>query len=926
MMHLGTIFMSRLQGIVMTQVNIAILPKKPNKKSLLLPKIDAKAFGASIAKGIAHLALGKFEDLPADAVDAAVPLGLKDDSPEGLAYSLLQKSLSRAVFDVISDSQVEIDEDLKIDAFQEIISDSIHDMQINRDFLKNPLASKVSTILVDPFIMWLERLGNPRSTATTIANRLPGSIPFALHQEWSSNPKKYESLLDSITSPFIDAAENEYSWKLYQSKLQAKLEESIFGEPFGLRQIYIPLNATYETKPLCKPASDFKVERNVVSLIHELDLWVSNDRPELTVRTICGGPGCGKSSFSKIYASHVFTNNGIKTILIPLHFIDPTRDFSDEVGRFVKDEGILKSNPIAKENLTAPLLIILDGLDELASQGQAANITAKNFVRSVQQTIDRLNMQKSLVKVLFSGREVVIQNNESEFRQVGQVLTILPYHVAKDVKKNYTDPNNLLDIDLSEAWWKNYGELTGRPFSGLPDDLKRKDLREIIDQPLLNYLLALSYCRGRLNFNIGVNLNEIYSDLIDAIYERGYENGRRHESIRSIDLQSFLLILEEIGLAAWHGDGRTTTVSEIEYYCREGGFGDQLDAFQDGAKAGITSLLAAFFFRQHGSRPKGDPTFVFTHKSFGEYLAARRIIRAVKDILEEKSRRDTIGRARGRGWSDQECLKHWAEVCGPTALSQNILMFIRSEIQLMEGKECEAAQDCLVQLFNIVLSSAMPMEKLTHLQNFETFIFQSRNSEEALLAVMNSCAQRNQKISEIVHPTQTTFGTWFKRIQEQRNGPQSSLAAGCLSWMNLNSTCFDFADFWGANVSHSTFIAARGHRIVLGAGNASYADFSQSNFEGGNFRRTDFRNASFESAYLEEADFSSAYFGETNFRGSKLNDAVMINTDESACDFTDAHRRNIRKTRGRGATAAASQKSKMAIPQSRTDRKGSGEL
>jgi uncharacterized protein YjbI with pentapeptide repeats len=913
--------MPKSQGIVMSQVNIAIPAKKPNKKNVLLPKVDAKAFGAAIAKGIAHLALGKFEDIPGDAVDAAVSLGLKDDSPESLAYFLLQKSLSRAIFEVINDSQIKIDEDIKINDFQKIISDNIHDVQINRDFLKNPLASEVSTILVDPLIMWLERLGIPRSTATTIANRLPGSIPFALHQEWSSNPKKYELLLDAINSPFIDAVEDEYSWTLYQSKLQAKLEESIFGEPFGLRQIYIPLNATYETKPSCKPASDFKVQRNVVSLIHELDSWVNNDRPELTVRTICGGPGCGKSSFSKIYASHAFTKKRIKTILIPLHFIDPTRDFSDEVGRFVKDEGILKSNPIAKENLTAPLLIILDGLDELASQGQAANITAKNFVRSVQQTIDRLNMQKSLVKVLFSGREVVVQNNESEFRQAGQVLTILPYQIPKELKRNYEDPQKLLDVDLSEAWWKNYGELTGRPFSGLPDDLKRKDLREIIDQPLLNYLLALSYCRGRLNFNIGVNLNEIYSDLIDAIYERGYENGRRHESIRSIDLQSFLLILEEIGLAAWHGDGRTTTVSEIEHYCREGGFGDQLDAFQDGAKAGITSLLAAFFFRQHGSRPKGDPTFVFTHKSFGEYLAARRIIRAVRDILEEKSRRDTIGRARGRGWSDQECLKHWAEVCGPTALSQNILMFIRSEIQLMDGKECEAAQECLVQLFNVVLGSAMPMEKLTHLQSFETFLFQARNAEEALLAVMNSCAQRNQKVSEIFHPTQTSFGSWFKRIQEQRNGPQSSLAAGCLSWLNLNSTCFDFADLWGANVSNSTFIGARGHRIVLASANASHANFSKSNFEGGYFRSTDLRNASFESADLEQANFTNAYFDATNFRNSKLNDALTPDIDESACDFTGASREKLRKSRARGVAAASSHSSKRALAQSQTDRK-----
>ena len=47
------------------------------------------------------------------------------------------------------------------------------------------------------------------------------------------------------------------------------------------------------------------------------------------------------------------------------------------------------------------------------------------------------------------------------------------------------------------------------------------------------------------------------------MHERGYEKHRPYGPIRHMTLDNFTRVLEEIGLAAWHGDGRTTTVREI---------------------------------------------------------------------------------------------------------------------------------------------------------------------------------------------------------------------------------------------------------------------------------------------------------------------------------------------------------------------------
>jgi hypothetical protein len=281
-----------------------------------------------------------------------------------------------------------------------------------------------------------------------------------------------------------------------------------------------------------------------------------------------------------------------------------------------------------------------------------------------------------------------VQENETEFRRPRQILTLLPYYqpeprehdkVTVSEREEYQDPNGLLKHDLRQDWWAKYGELTGRGYKGLPDELNREDLAEITAQPLLNYLVALSFTRDRLDFSKDINLNAIYADLLAAVHERGYEKHRVFGPIRHMRPEDFYRVLEEVGLAAWHGDGRTTTVREIEEHCRGSGLGTLLDVFQEGAKAGVTRLLAAFFFRQYGQRASGDPTFVFTHKSFGEYLTARRLVWAIERVNRELARRNE---SLDEGWDERDALKHWVQICGPSAISRYLYGFLLNEMKL----------------------------------------------------------------------------------------------------------------------------------------------------------------------------------------------------------------------------------------------------
>ena len=763
--------------------------KKPVSVLFKPVRADFKDLFKALAKGVGHTATGKWIELGSDAVETLSALGLATE-PGELAFLLIRRSLTMAVFELVGDSasqlsdMVAVDADALVDSLD--LSIEAKEMSVDRKFLDRPgdlaIVDSFKTLLSE----WLKRLGIEESAAEAIAGRLPTYFVYALNQEWRRNSKSYGPLLEALNTPFTKAGDREWAWVQYSALLERRIQEPVFDEPFSLSQIFVPLSAYYSKE---RPRAELEAEafrdqaqrrRHVVIDVHqELERWVDSADPQDAIRVISGGPGSGKSSFARVFASGIAQSHSrIKVLFVPLHLIDASKDLVEEVGRFVRDEGVLLSNPLDPESPDPNLLVVFDGLDELASQGKAAADIARGFVREVEKTVERRNQQVARLRVLLSGRELVVQENESEFRRPRQILNLLPYFTPLSVEYEYEndlvvqdeieyeDPAKLLQRDQRQEWWKKYGVLTGKHFEGLPEELNRDDLTEITAQPLLNYLVALSFTRDKLDFSKDINLNSVYADLVTAVHERGYEKRRAYRPIRHMTLENFSRVLEEIGLAAWHGDGRTTTVREIEEHCKASGVGGMLDAFQEGAKAGVTRLLAAFFFRQYGQRISGDPTFVFTHKSFGEYLAARRVVRAIERVSRELERRAA---SPDEGWDERDALKHWAQICGPSAMSGYLHTFLLNEVRLRSHTELEGWQDQLTRLFNFVLRHAMPMEQL-QMATFREAMFQTQNAEEALLVALNVCAQTIGRRSVIQQPEPTTFATWLMRIEGQSHG------------------------------------------------------------------------------------------------------------------------------------------------------------
>ena len=860
-------------------------------------KVDFKDLFKAFAKGVGHTATGKWVELGADAVEAMSALGLTTE-PGELAFLLIRRSLTLAVFELLGDSASQLSDTLAADAdsLAESLDLSIEakDVSVDQKFFDRPgdlpIVNKFKALLSD----WLKRLGIEESAADAIADRIPAYFVYALNQEWRRNCKSYGPLLEVLNTPFVKAGDREWAWAEYSALLKRRIEEPVFDEPFSLSQIFVPLSAYYfkerprnELDPTALRDEKQRRRYVVIDLQQELTNWVSSADPQDAIRVISGGPGSGKSSFARIFAATVAeTHSKMKVLFVPLHLIDASKDLVEEVGRFVRDEGVLLANPLDADSPELNLLVIFDGLDELASQGKAGADIARGFVREVERTVERRNQQAVRLRVLLSGRELVVQENESEFRRPRQILNLLSYFtpLAAEYEKDiviqdgieYEDPGRLLERDARQEWWKNYGELTGKNFEGLPKELNRDDLDEITAQPLLNYLVALSFTRDKLDFSKDINLNSIYGDLVAAVYERGYEKHRAYGPIRHMSVEDFTRVLEEIGLAAWHGDGRTTTVREIEEHCNASGVGRMLDAFQEGAKAGVTRLLAAFFFRQYGQRSSGDPTFVFTHKSFGEYLAARRVVRAMERVSRELKSRIS---SPDEGWDERDALKHWAQICGPSAMSEYLHTFLLNEVRLRWSAELESWQEQFTRLFNFVLRYAMPMEQLP-IATFREAMFQSRNAEEALFVALNICAQTNGRRSMIEQPDPTTFATWLKRIDGQGEGT-GSLVRNSLSFLILSGVILFANDLVMATLQFSDLEGAQANSLC-----AWYADLSDANFEGANLVEADLFNSNLSNTNLEEANLTRADLRFASLTTANLKAASLPNADLTEADLS----------------------------------------
>jgi uncharacterized protein YjbI with pentapeptide repeats len=862
-------------------------------------KANPKGLFASLGKAAINGAFLKWDDFAESGVEVIENLGL-EAKPGEIAGLLIVRSLIQGIQDLLHENRGLLIQ--KPDNLTELYNHlnaslTSNELILNPDFFQRPQNLPIVQEAKTGFAQWLEAYVEKKVEAEMISSRLPAYFVFALNDQWVERSQDYIALKEVLDTPFTQATKREQGWLRYRAWLQKRVDEPIFWEAFSLKQVYVPLRAYYERemagqseKKLERGIIESKdYERVIVDLNSELETWLQNAEADDAIRLISGGPGSGKSSFAKIFAAQQAEKGEIPVLFIPLHLFKVSDDLVKAVGEFVQVEGFLSDNPLDRENGESRLLIIFDGLDELSMQGKIAEQTAKEFVEEVRLEVARFNNhQKINLQVLITGREVVVQANHSKFRKPRQLLYLLPYFVPKKERDNnkYIDEQNLLEEDQRQLWWQSYGQAKGKQYDGLPPELDQDNLVEITAQPLLNYLVTLSFERDKLRFSEDTNLNEIYADLLDAVYERGYEGtNRQHRAIEEITKEEFIGILEEIALACWHWSKRTT-VQQIRMQCDNSGLKDVLnrfqEIFQEDSKASITRLLTAFYFRESGSIRAGDKTFEFTHKSFGEYLTAKRFVDEVRFIHEELEERKKNFR---KGCNERDALVKWASLCGISRMDEYLFRFIYDEMRLQDLSDVRNWQNTLCSMIEFMLDNGMPMECLTpRSNNFYIESLRAQNAEEALLAVLNACARVTEKTSKIKWPYPQDFGNWISRLQGQRVVVENVLALNCLSFLDLQGCILYVRDFIGANLAFANL-----EEVELNFANFIGANLDKANFYKANLGKVNFSGANLQEANLQEANLQEANLTEANLTGANLTDANLTDANLTQANLTEAN-------------------------------------
>ncbi|NCQ84130.1 MAG: hypothetical protein GPJ00_06275 [Microcystis aeruginosa W13-18] len=839
-------------------------------------KVNLRSLFSTLGKAALNGAFVKWDDLAENGVEVLDALGLSR-TPGELAGLLISQSLMKAMKGLLKSNADLLPQEVEKLPLQELyrqITDSLQEQELilDRDFFEHPGRLPIVAPVQAAFLQWLttNKLITNSQEAQSLSNRLPAYFVSALQEQWKDKRDEYSLLLDEIDTPFNNAWKRERGWFHYRAWLQKQIDEPIFWEAFSLKQIYVPLRGFYEEEEI-KATTDTDYHREpsfkriVIKLQEQLETWLEAAKSDDAIRLLTGGPGSGKSSFCKVFAAQQARLEK-QVLYIPLHRLSFSTDLVTAVKTFVQHDGFLPENPLEPSDQDLQLLIIFDGLDELSMQGKIAQEVAHNFINEVREQVKSFNQNKTRLQVLISGRDVVVQSNKNNFKKPQQIITILPYWVDKS--DNFSDVDNLLKVDQRHQWWQQYGQAKGKNYAQLPPELSGKNLQEITAQPLLNYLIALTFERGEVQFSQETNLNNIYKNLLKAVYERGYEkNSPGHRAIEGITEKDFVLILMEIALSCWHGNGRTTTVREIEEHCENNGLKNLLknfqDSFQSDSQGSITRLLTAFYFRESGDLRDSEKTFEFTHKSFGEYLTARRIVDRVKQI--HKKLQDSENDY-DNDYDPRQALIAWATLCGPTAIDEYLFSFIVNQMQLQSPDEVKQWQKTLGHLIEYLLVKGMPMEGLKNRPNFQEEMRQARNAEEALLAVFNACGRVTEEIFPIQWPSPEAFGNWLARLQGQRIDSKPMLVLDCLSFLDLQNCLLICRDLEGANLAGA----------YLEGANLEGASLKRANLERANLDGANLGWAYLEGANLEGANLAGANLEGANLAGANLAGAYLV--------------------------------------------------
>jgi Pentapeptide repeats (8 copies) len=459
-----------------------------------------------------------------------------------------------------------------------------------------------------------------------------------------------------------------------------------------------------------------------------------------------------------------------------------------------------------------------------------------------------------------------------------RVRHLLPYRIEPDRQQqiNWGGQKQLVKNDQRDEWWSKFGIASGDPdMQGMPADIRTDKLDPLTAEPILNGLIA--ECRKKHQITPNTNRAQIYEWLLRDVLKRVHDKSGKQHLIEAKE-EDIARLLEEVAVTAWHnGDVRATTKTKVLERCEKTEQTDLLHCvFPDQQKSNVTSLFLAFYFQEAGERQGQDRAFEFSHKSFGEYLLARRIVRFMRTVCN----RITDG-----AWDSEIGLKHWAELFGPTLMDNDLWTFVKHVMDLESVETVNDWRKTIIKLLDRIRKRGMPMNQLG-LSSFQEMDRQNQLAMRSVLFMHSACYRPGQAAIPMMREGRqaqafellalNTGGDylWPRMVRKHFCGLDlcdSNCLFGSMPWFGFQGADLSNSNFSGSNLFCANFEDANLEGARLGKIGFHYSE-GEGDIGG---ICVDLRGANLIRANLTGAILDGAILGGANIQGANLTKAEV---------------------------------------------------
>mmetsp|Transcript_27743 Transcript_27743/g.51640 ORF Transcript_27743/g.51640 Transcript_27743/m.51640 type:complete len:610 (-) Transcript_27743:905-2734(-) len=480
-------------------------------------------------------------------------------------------------------------------------------------------------------------------------------IRSSSNQDHRSDPIPQKAPANNLGSSAVFKNNDSDLWSRYNANLMGLMEEPAPGSEIPISRLYVPLRAKYgdtlqrsphlisflsrkQQKEPDSRSNNQKVADDLATIIRK---WLTEPVEDYdAIRLIRGGPGSGKSTFARALVSgYAFKESGSsldelgisQSILISLQRVPSgLNSVSEIVDWFLSDPSLFNEGQPA---LTPPstnkkLLLVFDGLDELSGGGPEGLKVSQSFIQSLKVWLRSRNANTINTVCVVVGRDFVVRRAEARLGLAPhQSLEILPYSINE---RGLIGEATTLWLDQRGDWWRKWASETAAHDELLPMTIRSHALAELSVEPLLLYIIASTKIYRQQGVS-DASRYDVYEFILNKVTSNWHNRAGR-QNVQFLSDPMLLDILELIASAAWRDGGRVTTIERVKEFSEKEpktAVGvSELVQEHDLAKA-----LLAFYFKLDDTEALSDVGLEFTHKSFCEFLIARRLSRQIQNAV-----------------------------------------------------------------------------------------------------------------------------------------------------------------------------------------------------------------------------------------------------------------------------------------------------